>query len=161
MSLATFGDSYDLVPNAATIYAFAARGTSASDDGKRLSHWFYGIPYGLWAGGSVQTSADDVARWLIALAEGRLISQASLRRMWTPEKLNDGTNGDWGSGWPVLQSTPERQVAGIGGTRGFYRVSGSAPGRHRPDQSGGCQSATIHSENCRILQILACRTSGR
>lgn len=122
MSLSTFGDSYDLVPNAATIYAYAPRGTSAIDDGNRLSHWFYDIPYGLWAGGGVQTTADDVARWLVALSQGRLISQASLRRMWTPEKLNSGTDGDWGSGWPVLQTTPELQVAGIGGARAAFIV---------------------------------------
>ncbi len=122
MSLSTFGDSYDLVPNAATIYAYAPRGTSAIDDGNRLSHWFYEIPYGLWAGGGLQTTADDVARWLIALSKGRLIGQASLRRMWTPEKLNNGTAGEWGSGWPILQTTPELQVAGIGGARAAFIV---------------------------------------
>lgn len=122
MSSSTFGDSYDLVPNAATIYAYAPRGTSAADDGNRLSHWFYEIPYGLWAGGGLQTTADDVARWLIALAKGRLISQASLQRMWTPEKLNSGADGNWGSGWPVLQTTPELQVAGIGGARAAFIV---------------------------------------
>jgi len=122
MSASTFGDSYDLVPNAATIYAYAPRGTSAKDDGNRLSHWFYQIPYGLWAGGGIQTTADDVARWLIALSKGSLISQASLQRMWVPEKLNGGSDGDWASGWPVLRTTPELQVAGIGGARAAFIV---------------------------------------
>lgn len=121
MPLSTFGDSYDLVPNAATIYAYTPRGTSAKDQ-RRLSHWFYEIPYGLWAGGGIQTTADEVAHWLIALPKGRLISQASLQRMWTPEKLKNGADGEWGQGWPVLQTTPERQVAGIGGARAAFIV---------------------------------------
>lgn len=122
MPLSTFGDSYDLVPNAATIYAYASRGTSAPDDGTRLSRWIYAIPYGLWAGGGIQTTADEVAHWLIALSKGRLVSQASLQRMWTPEKLNSGANGEWGAGWPVLKTTPELQVAGIGGARAAFIV---------------------------------------
>src|SRR5471032_3396659 len=39
MPLSTFGDSYDLVPNAATIYSYAPRGTLAKDDDHRLSRW--------------------------------------------------------------------------------------------------------------------------
>lgn len=122
MPLATFGDSYDLVSNAATIYAFAARGTSAPDDGKRLSRWIYAIPYGLWAGGGIQASADEVAHWLIALSQGRLVSPAGLQRMWRPEKLNSGADGEWGGGWPVLRTSPELQVAGIGGARAAFIV---------------------------------------
>lgn len=122
MPLSIFGDSYDLVPNAATIYAYAKRGTSAPDDGTRLSRWIYAIPYGLWAGGGIQTTADEVAHWLIALSKGRLVGQASLQSMWTPEKLNSGVNGEWGSGWPVLKTTPELQVAGIGGARAAFIV---------------------------------------
>lgn len=117
MSLSTFGDSYDLVPNAATIYAHTSRGIS-----KGLSHWFYEIPYGLWAGGGIQTTADEVAHWLIALSKGQLISSTSLQRMWTPEKLANGVDSEWGQGWPVLQTKPERRVAGIGGARAAFIV---------------------------------------
>ena len=42
--------------------------------------------------------------------------------MWTPEKLNSGANGAWSAGWPVLGSTPRRQVAGIGGNRAAFIV---------------------------------------
>lgn len=123
MPLSTFGDSYDLVPNAATIYATTPRGTLAKDDGNRLSKWFYDIPYGLWAGGGIQTTADEVARWIIALSNGQLISKADVQKMWVPEKLNSGADSDWAAGWPVLQKTPpHRQVAGIGGARAAFVV---------------------------------------
>ena len=42
--------------------------------------------------------------------------------MWRPEKLNSGANGAWGVGWPVLQTAPARQVAGISGARAAFIV---------------------------------------
>lgn len=122
MPLSTFGDSYDLVPNAATIYATTPRGTLAKDDGNRLSKWIYEIPYSLWAGGGIQTTADEVAHWIVALSHGQLISKADVQKMWVPEKLNGGADGDWAAGWPVLQTSPHRQVAGIGGARAAFVV---------------------------------------
>ena len=122
MPLSTFGDSYDLVPNAATIYSYSPRGTMAKDDGNRISRWIYDMPYSLWAGGGIQTTADEVARWIIALSNGKLISTANVKNMWTPEKLNSGADGDWAAGWPVLQAEPHRQVAGIGGARAAFIV---------------------------------------
>lgn len=122
MPLSTFGDSYDLVANAATIYSYSPRGTLAKDDDNRLSRWIYDMPYSLWAGGGIQTTADEVARWIIALSNGTLISSASVNAMWTAEKLNNGREGDWAAGWPVLQTSPNRQVAGIGGARAAFIV---------------------------------------
>src|SRR5688572_26744855 len=84
-----FGDSYDLVPGAATIYSYFPRKTDDPGSAERLSHWFYDMPPSLWAGGGILTTADEVARWMVALSDGRLIDDASLRGMWTPEKLND------------------------------------------------------------------------
>jgi CubicO group peptidase (beta-lactamase class C family) len=122
MRASTFGDSYDLIANAATMYSYFPRKTDAADGAERLSHWFHDIPRGLWAGGGIQTTADDVARWMIALSSGRLISAASIRNMWTPEKINSGADGSWAAGWPVLESSPHRQVAGMGGARAAFIV---------------------------------------
>lgn len=122
MPLTTFGDSYDLVANAATIYSYSPRGSLAKDDAERLSRWIYEMPYGLWAGGGIQTTAEELSRWLIALSEGRLIDKTAVQRMWTVEKMNNGADGEWAAGWPVLQKTPPRQVAGIGGARAAFIV---------------------------------------
>lgn len=122
MPQTTFGGSYDLVANAATMYSYLPRGTIAADDGKRLSHWYYEMPPSLWSGGGIQTTAGELARWLIALSDGKLIGADSVRRMWVPEKLNDGTDGAWAAGWPVLAPSPHRQLAGIGGARAAFVV---------------------------------------
>jgi CubicO group peptidase (beta-lactamase class C family) len=122
MPLSTFGDSYDLVANAATMYSYFPRKNDAEGDSQRLSHWFYDMPHGLWAGGGIQTTAEEVARWMIALSNGQLISPAKLTNMWMPEKLNSGADGSWAAGWPVLGTPSDRQVAGMGGARAAFMV---------------------------------------
>lgn len=122
MPSTTFGDSYDLVAGAATIYSLSPRGSLAPGDGDRLSHWIYEMPYSLWAGGGIQTTAEELSRWIIALSQGKLIDDAHVQRMWQPEPLNSGVNGDWAAGWPVLKADHPRQVAGIGGARAAFVV---------------------------------------
>ncbi|HEL2967395.1 TPA: beta-lactamase family protein [Stenotrophomonas maltophilia] len=117
-----FSDSYDLIPDAATMYSLAPRATDAADAPSRLSHWFYDIPPSLWAGGGILTTADDAARWLAALTEGRLLPETALRRMWSAERLADGRAGPWAGGWAVLRASPDLQVAGIGGARSAFVV---------------------------------------
>lgn len=122
MPRSTFGDSYDLVANAATMYSYFPRKTDSEGDSRRLSHWFYDMPPSLWAGGGIQTTAEETARWLLALSSGRMISKTHVTDMWTPEKLNSGADGDWAAGWPVLATTPHRQVAAMGGARAAWIV---------------------------------------
>jgi CubicO group peptidase (beta-lactamase class C family) len=122
MRASIFGDSYDPVPNAATIYSYFPRRTLAADDSNRLSRWLYEIPYSLNAGGGLVTSANEMASWIMALTSGRLIKANQLDSMWMPEKLNSGADGPWAAGWPVLKAAPRRQVAGIGGNRSAFVV---------------------------------------
>ncbi|MEO8367262.1 MAG: serine hydrolase domain-containing protein [Pseudoxanthomonas sp.] len=122
MRSSTFGDSYDLLANAATMYSYFPRKTDVEGDNERLSHWFYDMPHGLWAGGGIQTTADEVAHWMITLSSGRLISVDNVRKMWTPEKLNNGADGSWAAGWSVWETSPHRQVAGLGGARAAFMV---------------------------------------
>lgn len=122
MARATFGDSYDLLADAATMYSYIPRKTDAPGATQRLSHWFYDMPPELWSGGGILTTADDVAHWLISVTKGDLISKAGVRAMWMPEKLNSGADGDWAAGWHVLKTTPMRELAGMGGARAAFVV---------------------------------------
>jgi CubicO group peptidase (beta-lactamase class C family) len=139
MARTTFGDSYDLIPDVATMYSLAPRATDAADAPPRLSHWFYDIPPSLWAGGGILTTADDTARWLVALTEGRLLQDAPLRRMWPAERLTMACR-PMGGGWPVLRiARPaggryRRCALGLRGLSRARRGGGGA------DQSGRCQS---------------------
>ena len=122
MTHVAFGDSYDLLPNAATMYSFFPRSSDAADAPKRLSRWFYDMPQGLWAGGGIQTTADDLALWLAALLQQRVLRADSLASMWTPERLNNGKEGDWAAGWPVTGPSGKRQVSSFGGARAAFVV---------------------------------------
>jgi len=122
MASSTFGDSYDLVAGAATIYSHSPRGTLAPDDDDRLSHWIYDMPYSLWAGGGMQTTAEELSRWIIALSEKRLIDAEHMQWLWQPESLTSGAQSEWALGWPVLKADFPRQVAGIGGARAAFVV---------------------------------------
>ena len=123
MRATTFGDSYDLVPDSATIYSYSRRRALVEGDDDRRAHWIDELPPGLRTGGGIQTTADDIARWIIALSTARLIDGASVNAMWLPEKLNGGADGPWAAGWPVLDSSPgHRQLAGIGGGRAAFVV---------------------------------------
>jgi len=117
-----FGGSYDLVPNAVTTYSFFPRSSDAANAPARLSHWFYDMPHGLWAGGGIQITADELAQWLAALLQHRVLRADSLERMWTPERLNDGSAGDWAAGWPVSTLQGRRQISSFGGARSAFVV---------------------------------------
>ncbi|WP_422509981.1 serine hydrolase domain-containing protein [Stenotrophomonas sp. GZD-301] len=122
MPRTTFGDSYDLVAGAATMYSYFPRSTDAPDATPRLSHWFYDMPPTLWAGGGILTTADDVAQWMVAVLQHRLLGRGGTARMWRAERLNDGTDGRWAAGWPVLNTAPDLQVGGMGGARAAFIV---------------------------------------
>ncbi|MDI4667445.1 serine hydrolase, partial [Xanthobacter autotrophicus] len=79
-------------------------------------------PYSLWAGGGIQTTAEELSRWIIALSQDQLIDDAHVQRMWQQEPLNSGAKSDWALGWPVLKADRPRQVAGIGGARAAFVV---------------------------------------
>lgn len=121
---ARFGDGYDLVPGRADVYIRQHSGRGAGPaDKNALSHWVDEIPVSTRAGAGLYLTADDVARWIIALQGGRLLSKpGSLDRMWQPDVLNDGTANIWAMGWPILTGTKRRAIGGIGGGRSTFFV---------------------------------------
>jgi CubicO group peptidase (beta-lactamase class C family) len=70
----------------------------------------------------VNTTAEELARWTMALQSGKLLKPKSLRELWTPGALNDGSHGGFSPlldgyalGWPIA-TRAERPVYGpIGG----------------------------------------------
>ena len=63
------------------------------------------------------STADDMARWLIALRGEALLKSSTKAMMWTPVANNDGKPGQWGMGWLVLERSGRRAVAMTGGSR--------------------------------------------
>jgi serine beta-lactamase-like protein LACTB, mitochondrial len=72
-----------------------------------------------WAGGGVISTAEDLARFHIALDQGRLLNPETLDLMYTPATLTDGTRTGYGLGWMVDTDRQGRVwVAHSGGATG-------------------------------------------
>jgi hypothetical protein len=65
-----------------------------------------------------------MAKWDAALYGESLVKQASLQQMWTPVKLNNNTNYDYGFGWFVGQMNGHRLIEHGGAWQGFTSYIG-------------------------------------
>ncbi len=104
--------------------------------------------------GGIVSSADDLARWDIALLGGRLLGPAMNRLWWSPGRLADGAATNYGMGWVIADLDGRRELwhngfaPGAGGfcfnalfpreglaivilsNTGGFAVDGDAPLRH-------------------------------
>jgi CubicO group peptidase (beta-lactamase class C family) len=71
------------------------------------------------ADGSLYVTAEDMARWSLALDGQRLLSKAEKELMWSPATLNDGQRVDYGFGWKLVNDAGHRQVRHSGDWQGF------------------------------------------
>lgn len=71
-----------------------------------------------WAGGGFISTASDIARFSMALDQGRLLKPETLERMYTSARLNNGNSTGYGFGWMVSQEGGRTFVAHSGGAMG-------------------------------------------
>jgi D-alanyl-D-alanine carboxypeptidase len=74
-----------------------------------------------YAGGGMVSTVLDLAKWEIALSEGRVLKPETLAQCWTPAKLNGGAEAPYGFGWAIGWLGESRAV-GHGGAHvtGFH-----------------------------------------
>jgi CubicO group peptidase (beta-lactamase class C family) len=68
---------------------------------------------------SLLSTVDDLARWDEALRNGRMLTPASLDRMFASFRLKDGTPANYGYGWDLGSYAGHRVQEHAGGTTGF------------------------------------------
>ncbi len=129
MAQARFGHTADTVPELASLYTYLTLkmegmrvvGVERSETPfLRQEVW----PAYLHPTAGVQATARDLAAWVIALQNGRLVSQAGLEQLWTPQQLPDGSyrgfnniiNG-YGLGWPSIRRAEHPAITPTGGDR--------------------------------------------
>ncbi|MFN7944691.1 MAG: serine hydrolase [Blastocatellia bacterium] len=71
------------------------------------------------AAGSLMSSVDDLALWDAALYTERVVKQESLKRAWTPYRLNNGRPTHYGYGWAMGEWEGHRFITHDGGINGF------------------------------------------
>src|SRR5215472_7844982 len=80
-----------------------------------------------YAAGAIVSTVDDLARWQSALDAGRVLKPESLRRMWTPAKLPDGSDTRYGYGWILWRWNGHAIVEHGGGINGFQSANMRLP----------------------------------
>ena len=125
-----FGDSADVVPHSAGGYSFSHNEGGKWIEGKQLTAIFVEFPQFFRPAAGILSNATDIAHWLIALQDGRLLKEhASIATLWQPVRLNDGSTAgpnpllDGSAlGWPVAVRDEHPAVAPIGGMRSTFFV---------------------------------------
>lgn len=77
------------------------------------------IPY---AAGGLLSSAGDLARWQIALRDGKVVSKESYRQMTTPAQLSDGSSARYGFGLFMSDVDGHPNLMHEGGIPGFNAI---------------------------------------
>lgn len=111
----SYGDLQDVIPNKAPSYRL-------DGDDKTFKLMVDDFPRFLRAGAGINASAEDLARWIISLQQGKLVSPAGLKQLWQPGRFNDGRSSPWALGWPIIRDKEYRTVAGIGGARSAFYI---------------------------------------
>jgi len=111
MTTARIISEADIVPNRAAGYRLV--------DGELKNQDWVSPSLNTTADGALYLTALDMAKWETALAKNELLEPESLRLMWTPVTLNDGSTAPYGFGWEVTEMRGHRVIQHAGRWQGF------------------------------------------
>ena len=118
-----FGDSRDVVSNKTPTYRYVR-----SVDGEKLRQEKLVIDYAEFppfrrTASGMNSSAEDLAHWLIALQQGKLLkTRSALETLWRAGSFNDGSPTLWAIGWMTKPRPKHRAVIATGGSRAAFIV---------------------------------------
>jgi CubicO group peptidase (beta-lactamase class C family) len=123
MPLTAFGDGHAVIPHGIRDYSLARGFSADSPSPGRYDNLFVEFSPSLLTAAGMNSTAEEMARWIIALQQGKLFKEkSSLALLWTPGLLNNGLprgfsqflNG-YALGWPVAMRSEHRAIAAVGG----------------------------------------------
>ena len=98
----------DIIPNRAQGYRITDKGVLTNSP---LADNSYKVP-----GGGFVSTAEDLARFAVALQTGKLLKRETLELMYEPQQTKDGKATSYGLGWGVAKRpTGERAIGHSGG----------------------------------------------
>lgn len=124
-----YGDAHDMIPDRVPTYRWSlpgpfVNGYSGADPAaprtmQEASERF--LPF-RHASSGLNSTAIDMANWLIAVAQGSLLTTSARETMWQAVPFTGGAIGQWGMGWEVFARGNHRAVGMTGGGRAavFY-----------------------------------------
>src|SRR5258708_1592817 len=124
MRSTVYADDSEVVPHRARSYS----NIRYSKDGQmehtpNLTEQYVRFPPQFLTAAGLTTNAEDLAHWIIALEQHRLLKEeSSLTSLWTPSILNDGKNGTWGLGWPIFARPKHTSYVPFGGAKAAFAM---------------------------------------
>ena len=122
-----FANSFDVVKNKSPTYTYYYQDENTTKHimGNQLIQVYENFPNIVKADAGIFTSADDMAKWIIALLNNKLIKDdRNITTMWTPVKLTNGKTEGFGGilngyamGWLTINRVLHPGVAAVGGGR--------------------------------------------
>lgn len=123
MKHTVFGDSRDVIPNFAPTYFRVKSIDGQSLEKARLINNYYEFPYFRRTAAGLNSTAEDIANWVIRLQAGKLLSLSSLQTMWSPWVFNNGKTTPWCLGWGMNKFRKEHRAVGMsGGGRSAFLI---------------------------------------
>ncbi|MBX3064770.1 MAG: class A beta-lactamase-related serine hydrolase [Anaerolineae bacterium] len=123
-----FADSHDVIRQSVRGYSYFRKINGNFRRVDTLRNIFEDFPPFLRTGAGLYSTAQEIARWIIALQQGKLLKPDNLKTLWTSGVLNNGSPAGFGAllngyalGWPAALRDEHPAVTGIGGGRsGFF-----------------------------------------
>jgi CubicO group peptidase (beta-lactamase class C family) len=110
-----YANDQDILPHRASTYISV---TGTGEPTGKVSNSHINWPPILRSAAGLQSTAEDLANWIIALKGGSLFKDpSSLATLLTPTPLYDGRPGIWGIGWVIGRSGVGRVPSPGGGAK--------------------------------------------
>ena len=118
-----FGDSRDIILHYAPTYSFKKAMDGQVLPKEKLTINYAEVPPSRRTGTGLNSTAEDMAKWVIALQQGKLLKKETLKTMWSPITFNNGKPTNWALGWGINKFRPKHWAVGMsGGGRSVFLV---------------------------------------
>ncbi|KAF2333535.1 serine hydrolase domain-containing protein [Flavobacterium ginsenosidimutans] len=124
MGSTIFGDSRDVIPHFAPTYFYRTALDGQKYMEQKMVNNYYEFPYFRRTAAGLNSTAKDIAQWVIALQSGKLLkSKATIETMWSPIQFNNGQNTPWALGWGLAKFRKHHRAIGMsGGGRAAFLI---------------------------------------
>lgn len=118
-----FGDSRDVVKGKTQSYRFYSNLDGVQQEKEILYNVYEEFSSFRRTASGINSTAEDVARWIIALQNGKLLkTKSSLQTLWTPGEFNDGKPTLWSLGWKTNSRQKHPFSMATGGSRSAFYI---------------------------------------
>lgn len=123
MKSTSFGDSRDVISHKTPTYRYVNRIDGENLTNERLTIDYAEFPPFRRTASGMNSSAQNLARWIIALQQGQLLkTKSALDTLWRAGTFNDGSATSWAIGWMAKPRPKHRAVIATGGSRAAFFV---------------------------------------